>query len=152
MYYEENYQWNIDITTMDAVSVFYMTSDGTGFPSHSHSFYEIRYNRNWQHEITLNDQHIFLPKGSLTFISPLTIHSFCKELLPADLLQIQFLPKILGVSHLAKMIPVISPSGDLAKNGYLPVPEGSPLQEILNSMISYVPRIGLAERSPTSCT
>ena len=86
MYYEENYQWNIDITTMDAVSVFYMTSDGLGFPSHSHSFYEIRYNRNGQHEITLNDQHIFLPKGSLTFISPLTIHSFCKELLPADLL------------------------------------------------------------------
>ena len=75
MYYEENYQWNIDITTMDAVSVFYMTSDGTGFPSHSHSFYEIRYNRNGQHEITLNDQHIFLPKGSLTFISPLTIQS-----------------------------------------------------------------------------
>ena len=49
MYYEENYQWNIDITTMDAVSDFYMTSDSTSYPSQSQSIYKIRYNSNGQH-------------------------------------------------------------------------------------------------------
>ena len=147
MYYEENFQCDIDINQIDAASIVYLFEDGRGgFPSHSHSYYELRYNKKSEHIIDLNDRRIYIPEGSLVFIPPLTIHSVHEEVYPATLLQIQFMPKMLGVSHLAKMVPVVFPSGDLAKNGYLPVPKESLLQKILDSMISYVPSAPLAYR------
>lgn len=149
MYYEENFQWDIDINQIDAVSIVYLSEDGRGgFPSHSHSYYELRYNKKSEYIIDLNDRRIYIPEGSLVFIPPLTIHSVHEEVYPATLLQIQFIPKMLGVSHLAKMVPVVFPSGDLAKNGYLPVPKESLLQKILDSMISYVPSAELTKEHP----
>lgn len=145
MYYEENFQCDIDINQMDAVSVVYLSEDGRGFPSHSHSYYELRYNEKGEYIIDLNERRIYIPEDSLVFIPPLTIHSFHEEGYPATFLQIQFIPKMLGVSHLAKMVPVVFPSGDLAKNGYLPVPKESLLQKILDSMISYVPSAELTK-------
>ena len=38
VYYEENFQCDIDINQMDAVSVVYLSEDGRGFPSHSQSY------------------------------------------------------------------------------------------------------------------
>lgn len=148
MYYEENFQYDIDINQMDAVSVVYLLGDASGFPSHSHSYYELRYNKKGEHTIELNDRRIYIPEDSLVFIPPLTIHSVHEEVYPATLLQIQFIPRMLGVSHLAKMVPVVFPSGDLAKNGYLPVPKGSLLQEILDSMISYLPSVEPTKEHP----
>lgn len=51
MYYEENFQCDIDINQMDAVSVVYLSEDGRGFPSHSHSYYELRYNKKGEYII-----------------------------------------------------------------------------------------------------
>lgn len=82
MYYEENFQCDIDINLMDAVSVVYLSEDGRGFPSHSHSYYELRYNKKGEYVTDLNDRRIYVPADSLVFIPPLTIHSFHGEVLP----------------------------------------------------------------------
>ena len=79
MYYEENFQCDIDINQMDAVSVIYLSEDGRGFPSHSHSCYELRYNKKGEYIIDLNERRIYIPEDSLVFIPPLTIHSFHEE-------------------------------------------------------------------------
>lgn len=148
MYYEENFQCNIDINTLDAACVYYQSISGHGFPSHSHSYYELRYNQKGCYESEINDRRIIVPEGSLTFIPPLTIHSFRNETLPSSVLQIQFIPRMLGVFHLAQTVPVLTPSGILADNGFLPIADGSLMQSILSAMISSVPSALLTEEKP----
>lgn len=148
MFYEENYQCQIDINTLDATSVYYQSTTGRGFPSHSHSYYEIRYYQNGSCEFEINNQRIAVPEKSLLFIPPLTIHSFNAETFPSNILQIQFIPRMLGVSHLAQNVPILTPAGTLADNKILQITDGSPMENILNKMISYVPSAILTVERP----
>ena len=148
MYYEENFQCNIDINTMDATCVHYKSVIGRGFPSHSHSYYELRYNIKGAYKAEIGDKHIILPEGSLIFIPPLTIHSFFDESHPADVLQVQFIPRMLGVAHLAHSVPILTPYGLLAENGRVPVVNGSLLHGILTSMLAFCPSSELTVENP----
>ncbi len=148
MYYEENFQCNIDISTMDAACVRYKSVFGHGFPSHTHSYYEFRYNAKGSYKAEIGDKHILLSEGSLVFIPPLTIHSFYGESYPSDILQMQFIPRMLGVAHLAHAVPVLTPYGLLAENGCIPVVSGSRLHNILKSMLAFCPSTELTAENP----
>lgn len=150
MYYEEDFQCNIDINTMDATCVHYKSIVGRGFPSHAHSYYEFRYNLKGVYRAEIGNKQILLPEGSFIFIPPLTIHTFYDECRPADVLQVQFIPRMLGVAHLAHDVPVLTPYGALAEKGYVPVIRGSALHHILESMLAFCPLSELTPESPDS--
>ncbi len=133
---------------MDAACVRYKSVFGHGFPSHTHSYYEFRYNAKGSYKAEIGDKHILLSEGSLVFIPPLTIHSFYGESYPSDILQMQFIPRMLGVAHLAHAVPVLTPYGLLAENGCIPVVSGSRLHNILKSMLSFCPSTELTAENP----
>lgn len=90
-YYENSFQFGIDNNSLNICSVYYNkeNDDNGDFPSHVHSFYEIRYLKSGYYSQMMDGNYLFVPAGALVVIPPLHIHGVLEGNTP-KLLQIHF--------------------------------------------------------------